>query len=158
MKKLRLYLDTTVISHLEALDTPEKMQETLILWDDLKTGKYEIVLSYVVFQELDRCYQPKRGNMYNYLTQIEYSTVESNDEIEKIADQIIQMGILKQGSIDDSIHIASGIITDCDFIVSWNFRHMVNPKTINGVRSITNIYRQRNIEIVSPQMLINLED
>jgi|GEM_PF-5162530 len=35
MRKLRLYLDTSVISHLFADDTPEKMQHTKRLWDEL---------------------------------------------------------------------------------------------------------------------------
>ncbi|MCL2065523.1 MAG: PIN domain-containing protein [Candidatus Cloacimonetes bacterium] len=158
MKKIRLYLDTSVISHLESPETPDKMQETLTLWEDIKAGKYEIVLSYVVFDELDKCFQPKRRNLYNLLNEIKYSSIENTDDIDKIADQIIQMDILKQKSIDDATHIACAIVNDCDFIVSWNFKHMVNPKTISGVRSISNIYRYRNIEIVSPQMLINQED
>ena len=35
-RKLKVYLDTSVISHLWQLDTPEKMQEILALWDVLK--------------------------------------------------------------------------------------------------------------------------
>ncbi|MDR3011934.1 MAG: hypothetical protein LBU70_01830 [Chitinispirillales bacterium] len=41
MKKSKLYLDTPVISRLEALDAPE----TLRLWDEIKAGVYDIVVS-----------------------------------------------------------------------------------------------------------------
>ena len=45
MKKLKLYLDTSVISHLDAPDTPEKMADTLALWEDLKSrSDIEIVM------------------------------------------------------------------------------------------------------------------
>jgi len=40
MKKLKIYLDTSVISHLQHEDVPEKMKDTLLFWEELKTGKY----------------------------------------------------------------------------------------------------------------------
>jgi hypothetical protein len=42
MKKLRMYLDTSVISHLDAPDVPEKETETKRLWRNIKIGKYNI--------------------------------------------------------------------------------------------------------------------
>ena len=81
MKKIGFYLDTTVISHLYA---PEKMQETLALWDDIIAGNYEIVLSSVVFDEIDRCYQPKRDIMYEYVNRIEFKNTKINSTIREI--------------------------------------------------------------------------
>ena len=40
MKKLKIYLDTSVISHLDAPDAPEKMADTLMLWEDIKTSGF----------------------------------------------------------------------------------------------------------------------
>jgi len=42
--KVKIYLDTSVISHLQATDTPEKMADTLLLWEDIKAGIYEVVI------------------------------------------------------------------------------------------------------------------
>ena len=33
--KQRIYLDTSVISFLKAEDSPEKMHDTVLLWDDI---------------------------------------------------------------------------------------------------------------------------
>ena len=35
MRKLRLYLDTSTISHLFANDTLDKMRDTNLLWEDM---------------------------------------------------------------------------------------------------------------------------
>lgn len=40
----------------------------------------------------------------------------------------------------------SGIVrltenNDCDIIISWNFKHLVNVKTIDGIRAITQLKR-----------------
>jgi hypothetical protein len=38
MRKLKVYLDTSVISYLYQLDAPEKMKDTLELWELLGGG------------------------------------------------------------------------------------------------------------------------
>lgn len=43
MKKLKIYLDTSVISHLKADDVPEKMARTLELWEFIERGEYSIM-------------------------------------------------------------------------------------------------------------------
>lgn len=38
MNKLKIYLDTSVISYLDQQDSPEQMRETRDVWDNLKKG------------------------------------------------------------------------------------------------------------------------
>ena len=154
MKKLKLYLDTSVISHLEAPDTPEKMQETLALWKDIKAGKYEIVISSVLVEEIEKCIQPKKSIMYDFLSEIDYETIKSDSVIDEIGSEIIRLGILTEKSWDDCLHIACAIVSSCNYIVSWNFKHMVNIKTINGVRAITNLLGYSSIDIIAPPSLL----
>jgi len=52
MKKIKLYLDTSVISHLFADDTPDKMADTVRLWCELANRKYEIYISDMVTNEV----------------------------------------------------------------------------------------------------------
>lgn len=40
MRKLKVYLDTSVISHLMQEDVPEKMADTLHLWKLFREGIY----------------------------------------------------------------------------------------------------------------------
>ena len=61
MRKLKLYLDTSTIGHLYADDTPDKMADTNKLWADFISGKYEIYISPIVIDELEKCAEPKRS-------------------------------------------------------------------------------------------------
>ena len=128
MKKTRIYLDTSVISHLDAPETPEKMRDTLRLWGKIQAGKYEVVLSEVVFIELADCPEPKRGDLYVFLQGIRYERVESSDNVVALASKFVDFGILKEKSINDCRHIAAALLSGCDIIVSWNFKHIVNPR------------------------------
>ena len=155
MHKLRIYLDTSVISYLEQEDAPEKMKQTKKLWQIFQTGKYEIIISDLVLAELNECKEPKRSILKEYLAQINYIRVDINEETEKMANQIIIKKILKPKSFDDCLHIASAILNDCNIIISWNFKHIVNLYTINEIRKITYEERRNNIDIYSPDVLLS---
>jgi hypothetical protein len=49
------------------------------------------------------------------------------------------------------------VIGGCDCIISWNFKHIVNIKTIRGVRAITNLKGYKSIEILNPSALLESE-
>ena len=50
MRKLKVYLDTSVISHLMQEDVPEKMADTLQLWELFREGVYDVYLSTVTLE------------------------------------------------------------------------------------------------------------
>ncbi len=45
MKKLKMYLDTSVISHLEAPDALREQTDTRNLWKEITDGKYDVCIS-----------------------------------------------------------------------------------------------------------------
>ena len=59
MKKLKVYLDTSVVSYLYQEDTFERMQDTLALWELFRQGVYEVYISDIVLREIDRCTEEK---------------------------------------------------------------------------------------------------
>jgi hypothetical protein len=46
------------------------------------------------------------------------------------------MKILTEEDLQDCRHLAFALLSECDYIVSWNFRHIVNVKTQKDVRVI----------------------
>lgn len=157
-RKLKVYLDTSVISHLIQEDVPEKMADTRKLWEMFLNGVYDVCLSTVTLQEIDDCPEPKRSHLWKFLNQIDYETYDVTEDALEVAHQIVGMGILTQRSFDDCQHIGVAVVNGCDCIISWNFKHIVNIKTIRGVRAITNLQGYRAIEIWSPSVLLESEE
>jgi predicted nucleic acid-binding protein len=151
-------LDTSTISHLFADDTPDKMEDTNRLWNDLITGKYDLFISPVVVNEIKKCPEPRQSMMFEKMGQIKFQILKETDEIFTLADEYIKGGVLREKSRDDCLHIAYAVINNCDAIVSWNFKHLVNFKTINKVRVVNTIHMYKEIGIVSPTMLIEEDD
>ncbi len=157
MRKLKVYLDTSVISHLAQEDLPEKMADTLKLWEMFKDEKYEVYLSTVTLEEVDACPEPKRSILRGFLSQIDFILLQATDEVISVARQIVEMGILTMKSFDDCRHIGAAVVSECNCIISWNFKHIVNIKTIQGVRAITNLTGYKGIDILSPTVLLESE-
>lgn len=157
MRKLSVYLDTTVISYLQQEDAPERMEDTLVLWKKFEEHDFNIYLSQVTLNEVEQCPEPKRSTLYEYLSRIDYEVLMIDEEIMELAQKIIDMGILTPKSFDDCQHIAAAVVYNCDCIISWNFKHIVNIKTIRGVRAITNLEGYKDIDIVNPSVLLESE-
>jgi len=158
MRKLKVYLDTSTISHLFADDTPEKMNHTKQLWKDFEAGKFEIYVSPLVLQEVKKCPEPRRSEMLKKLWLLPTTLLPETAEVEQLASEYIKNGVLREKSYDDCTHIAYAVINNCDMIVSWNFKHLVNYKTINKVKIVNAINNYREISIVSPSMLLEWSD
>jgi predicted nucleic acid-binding protein len=153
MKKLKIYLDTTIISYLDQQDAPERMAITHKLWKKIKSGEFEVVLSEVTLREINNCVESKKETLFAYLDQIKYTVIELDEAAMKVAERFIDFGVLRQKSFDDCQHIAAAIVSNCDIIVSWNFKHIVNLKTMQGVKAITALDGYGEILIFDPSVL-----
>jgi predicted nucleic acid-binding protein len=154
MKKLKIYLDTSVISMLDQHKSADRMADSQALWKKIKNAKYEVVLSTVTIAEINKNKPDKKEKLLSYLKQIKYSIVNIDEKSIDVASRFVDLGILKQKSFDDCQHIAAAIISDCDVIVSWNFKHIVNHKTIEGVKAVVALEGYDDILIYSPSILI----
>ena len=153
-KKIRVYLETSIISHLDASDRPDWMSDTLLLWKELLVGRFEVVIGTPVIAELEKCPEPKRTFMFEELEKLQYEIATGTEETKRLANEYINIGGLPKKSRTDAMHIALATLASCDVIVSWNFSHIVNFKAMTAVDTVNTFERLKPIRIVSPTILI----
>ena len=154
MRMQRIYLDTSVISHLDHADAPEKMADTQALWESFLLGRFKSVISNVTIEELARCPEPKRTELLIYLEQLDYELLNETAESLELADEYMQYSVLSEKSRVDCRHIAVATIHNCQYITSWNFKHFVNIKTISKVQAVNKMFGYPEINIFPPTMLL----
>lgn len=103
MKKLKIYLDTSVISHLKADDVPEKMESTRKMWVEMVDGIYKVFISRLVIAEIDDCPEPKRTELFQFLSTLKYSEILVDDETYQLAQEYIRHGIIPAKYEDDAL-------------------------------------------------------
>ena len=141
MKKLKIYIETSAIGYLDEHESPNDMKAMLALWNNIKDSKYDVIISALTFRELNDNKNIKKLNtLLGCIAQIEYETIGITEEAEYIAELMQKSELLISNKHhNDRLHIGCAFVTECDVIVSMNFKHLVNVKTIRGVRAISNI-------------------
>jgi len=84
--------------------------------------------------------------------------IETTDEVVDLATEYISEKVVGQTSYADCLHIALATINRADFLVSWNFKHIVNIERIRGYNSINIKYGYKQLEIRSPREFEKYED
>ena len=101
-RKIKVYLDTSVISYLDQQDAPEQMKETREVWERIKAGHYEVFISDVVLRELADCKEEaKRDLLIGHLaggigrdTREGYRAAPDNIVMTGFGDDVITVGEL----------------------------------------------------------------
>ncbi len=117
-----------------------------------------IYISDVVLDEIGYYKEDKQKILLSYLQQIKYTIVPMDENTVRLAEKFIDFGVLKRKSFDNCRHIACAILLGCDIIVSWNFKHIVNVKTIRGIKVITALEGYKDLLIYPPSALLEEEE
>jgi hypothetical protein len=158
MKVPRIYLETTMFNFPFAEDAPDKKNVVLKLFQEIREGKYRPYASKYVVDELSRAGEEKRLKMMGLIDTYQVDILPINEEIERLAAKYIEADIIKTDYFIDAAHIAAATVYAMDFIVSYNFQHIVKAKTIQMVRAINLLENYNEIGIYSPDEVIEYED
>jgi len=160
MKKLKIYLDASAIGYLDEQSDPKGMNEMLSLWDLIKQGKYDVTISDITLDEINANKNTEKVDvLFNYLAEITYNTITVDEQVDMIADLVkINKLLISDKHQNDRLHIGCAIVAECDILVSYNFKHLVNVRTIKGVRGIASLSGYSSIDIMTPAMFVEEGD
>ncbi len=153
MRKLRIYIDTSVIG---GFFDEEFNTDTKLLFEEVQKGTYKIVISDLTQKELVNA--PDRVKRLLKDLKIDFEVIWVTQESIDLATGYINEKVVGHTSLDDCIHIATATINKVDILISWNFKHIVNVLRIRGYNSINLRNGYSTLEIRSPKDLINYEN
>ncbi len=148
--KLRVYLDTSVLSALFDTRMPERQLLTQEFW--VKRTEFELGTSDVCCREIGQVRKIElRTQLETAISEIEVKLV--NDEIRELANNYIVDGAFSPAMIDDALHVASAVYHRYDVLLSWNFRHLVNRRRRAAVMAVNAANGIPAIDILAPPEL-----
>jgi predicted nucleic acid-binding protein len=152
--KQRLYIDTSVFG---GFFDEEFSEFTKPLFERLQNGEFRLLFSTVTQDELNSA--PERvKKLVTSLKAENTEFLETIDEAVELASQYIVGGVVGQTSFADCLHIALATINHADYLISWNFKHIVNVLRIRGYNAINIKNGYKELEIRSPRDFMNYED
>jgi predicted nucleic acid-binding protein len=154
MKKPRLYFDTSVFGGIYDI---EFLTETEKLFEMVQSGEIICVYSDLTEYELESAPEKIKTHFLN-LDKKAIEFVEITEEINQLAEEYVREKVVGATSMDDCRHIACATINKVDYLVSWNFKHIVNVFRIRGYNSINLKNGYMQIDIRSPKEIITNEN
>jgi predicted nucleic acid-binding protein len=156
LKKLKIYLDTSVINFYFAEDSPEKMAITREFFGQILTSsKYEAYISLLVLEELGKTEDSEhRTRLIEFTNELKAEVLLADIEVNRIAKQFTDDGYIPEKYKEDALHLAFALFYNIDYIVSWNFKHIVRPRTKDAVRIVALKEGIKEIKILTPEEVV----
>jgi len=143
----RIYIDTSVFG---GYFDEEFKEHTIPLFDRLKNNEFTLLFSTVTEDELENAPE-KVKNLVKGLRPESTEFLDTTADAIDLATEYIIEKVVGQTSFADCLHIAIATINRADFLVSWNFKHIVNIERIRGYNSINIKNGYKQLEIRSPR-------
>jgi predicted nucleic acid-binding protein len=127
MSKDKLYLDTSVPSAYFGERSRVRMQITQAFWLRALL-EYDVAVSDVTQYEILKTKDPKRRtDMFELVQSLTQFAVTPRTEVLRL--NYLAGNLVPRRKLEDPQHIAVAVENGFDYLVSWNFEHMVNAKT-----------------------------
>ena len=150
-KKLKAYLDTSVISSLFDDKNPERKSLTEAFFKEIED--FDAFISEITVAEIERTTETAlRSKMKEVVSQ--FSVLPLTDDVEWLANEYVRYDAVPESYPEDAYHIAIAVINEMDFLLSWNFKHIVRRKTRDIVKMVNTLNRLRQIDIMTPAELL----
>jgi len=146
-----VYLDASVVSALFDKANPERQELTRVFFQH--TADFRVFLSEVTVVEIEQTPDISlRNRMKDAVAAFEVLALTA--DAERLADQYVRQGAVPAAYLNDALHIAVSVVNSIDYLLSWNFRHIVRKKTMDIARMVNTLSGLRSTEIVTPAELL----
>lgn len=138
MSRPTAYIETTVIGHLVGRMLAEPIvagrQTVTRQWWPTAIVKYRFFVSKVVADECAAGDPDAAGERLAVLDSLEF--LATSPSVDELAGKLISKFAVPKTEPRDAIHISLAAVNGVEYLVSWNFKHIVNPTTRSAIERI----------------------
>jgi len=154
MRPIRAYVDTSVFG---GVCDDEFSEASRRFFRDVVNGRFVIVVSAETVRELQDAPEAVRDVLRTMPAPC-LERVVIDREVERLARQYVEAGIVGPASQSDALHVAAATVAEADLILSWNFRHIVNYSRIRMYNGVNALNGHAQIEIRSPLEMLGEDE
>ncbi len=151
----RVYIETTIPSfYYEVRTEPEMIarRNWTRTWWDSQRHVYELVTSVAVLDELEVGTFPNQDQALALLAEVPLVLVEP--AITEIVEAYIQRLVMPQDPTGDALHLALASFHKCDFLLTWNVRHLANANKFVHIRRVNTLLGLFTPTLITPLELL----
>ena len=155
-----VYLETSVIGYLTSWPREDPTiaghQNTTKLWWSTADERFELFVSQLVVRE---CSDGDPDAVKDRLDRIDgISVLPITPDAESLADALIHGRAVPESQPNDALHIALAATHGVQYVVSWNFRHIVNASLRPAIERICRDAEYDPPILCTPEELLEAND
>jgi predicted nucleic acid-binding protein len=125
----RIYFETSFFGYLTSRPSRDllkaaRQQVTSDVWD-LRSTRFTALISGLVLQEAAR--GDAQAAKLRLLACAQADVLDISQDAQDLARLLIKAGAVPETEPEDALHLALATLAGVDYIVTWNFAHMVGP-------------------------------
>lgn len=152
----RIYIETTIASFYHEVRTEPEMvarRNWTRRWlDSARSGTNELVTSLAVEAELRAGDFPHRDAALSLIRDL--PLIDLDDAVAEVVEAYIAHSVMPRDPQGDALHLAAASFHRCDFLVTWNCRHLANANKFGHIRRVNAILGIGNPALVTPLELL----
>jgi len=79
-----------------------------------------------------------------------YTYLKESEDVEILANEYIRHGAIPKENKSDAEHIAFAVLRKIEYLLSWNFQHILRKRTREIVSAINSLKNLTQIDILTP--------
>ncbi len=151
----RVFIETTIPSYYYETRSDRRSvdwrAQTRLWWDSFRS-RYDLVSSPLVVAEFERAPKSKSSRTRSFFSSIRL--LEPGPRIGEITRYYIEHKAMPVDATGDAAHLAIASIHACDFLLTWNCRHLANANKQEQLRVLNNRLGLKTPIISTPFELI----
>ncbi|HEX8494580.1 MAG TPA: type II toxin-antitoxin system VapC family toxin [Pyrinomonadaceae bacterium] len=135
--KPKVYIETSIPSFYHEIRTEPEMvarQQWTRQWWEESRNDYLLVTSVAVLDELDSGSYLTKDKCIELVSDLLLVAVEP--EIAEIVKAYIHHKVMPDDPVGDALHLALASFHKCDFLLTWNCRHLANANKFGHIRRV----------------------
>ena len=156
MRKLRLYLDSSILGWSLNRTNPNRFAEANLLLRQISEGRFIGAYSWVSEQEIEAAPGHIAKRLWEKIEDAKLRRISGR--VKRRADKLAQIycakGIVPFDFKADALHIAMATLWKADALVSYNFEHIVNLEIMVAVNEVNSSLGLNEIFLCQPQEVI----
>ena len=133
----KVYVETTIPSFYHEVRTEPEMiarKNWTRSWWENRSDQYLLVTSEAVIDELQSGEFPNKDKALGLIASLPLVPVEP--AVVEIMETYIKRTVMPSDPAGDALHLALASYHKCDFLLTWNVRHLANANKFEHIRRV----------------------
>lgn len=155
----RVYVETTIPSfYFEVRSDPEMLarRDWTRAWWRSATKTTELVTRVAVLDELGRGDFSARADCLDLIAALPIVAIDRT--VLEIVEAYIRHRVMPADPAGDALHLALASYHRCDFLVTWNCKHLANANKFSHIRRVNGLLGMLSPSLVTPLELLGDDD